>query len=166
MDLKKASLIGLLSLTSLANPAVAASFILNDGMQFEGEVVQGTSNSVIIQTGGGSLIPLPYNKIATVRLEVDGGKAILGGLLSWNAGAYTLRVGERIVGVHNGRITSVVGSADDQPEEPVILDSGSSGSGGAVPAAEAPAHAPVAPSPPADDPAPSAGPTTRPQPTM
>lgn len=123
MDMKRIGLVCLVLLVNLPPPADAASFVLNDGMYFEGEVIQGTGNSIIIKSESGSLIPLAYNKIATVSLLVDGNRAIEGSLLSWENGVYILRAGERIIGVQDGSIISATGPAED-PDEPVILDSG------------------------------------------
>jgi hypothetical protein len=102
-------------------------------MEFEGQDVQGTHNSIMIQTEGGSLIHLPFNKIATIRIVVEGGKAVEGGFLSWSAGAYTLKVDQWIVAVQDGRITTMTEST---PPGPVIQKSASDVGVGGPPESE------------------------------
>ena len=165
MDVK-IGLICVLCMAGFIGAVRAESFALNDGMEFEGQIIQGTANSVIIRSDSGSLIPLAYNKIATVRVTVDGGEVIEGGLLSWNAGVYTLRVGERIVGVQNGRIASVLGPTI-QPIEPAFSDTGIGGAPEPSPTpAPVPPAEPAAPPAVVETPPPPVQSTARPRPTM
>jgi hypothetical protein len=109
-----------------ASQGRADTFMLSNGQQFEGVVVQGNHNSVIVKNAAsGSLIPLPLSLISSVRIVADDGATVIEGeLLSWGAdGLHVLRVDQqRLVEVRGGQVVSVTGPT---PEPTRVVPSSS-----------------------------------------
>ena len=129
--------------------ADAATLVLGNGQELEGTVVDATRNTIVVRPDLGGMRQIGLTEIREVRVEVDGGRPVIGRLISWADGVYEIQAGNELVWVSgDGRMLGA--EAIPEPSDvPAAVP--------AVPQEAAPA-APSQPAPPAPESEPSAAP--------
>jgi hypothetical protein len=140
---------------ALSLPAAASTIIVTvDGDEDRGEVLTSNVNTLIIKRDETGYMTVPVGDIERVRLEIEGASPVEGRFLDWRDGRWTIRVGDRLLSVEGGRITSDTSLTTVRPSvaeqtpvetEPVIPPAG----GPNLPDPSPPAAAPARPSEPA-----------------
>jgi hypothetical protein len=135
---------GLVWSLAVASPALGATLVLGDGEELDGTIIDATRNTVIVRPELGGMRQIGLTDIREVRVDVDGGRPVIGRLISWADGVYEVQAGNELIWVTgDGRMLGA--EAVPAPSEvPAAIP--------AVPDTTAPQEvAPAAPSPPAPE---------------
>lgn len=135
---------GLVWSLAVASPALGATLVLGDGEELDGTIVDATRNTVVVRPELGGMRQIGLTDIREVRIDVDGGRPVIGQLISWADGVYEVQAGNELIWVTgDGRMLGA--EAVPAPSEvPAAIP--------AVPDTTAPQEvAPAAPSPPAPE---------------
>jgi hypothetical protein len=92
---------------AVADTSEAESFILNDGSEISGEVIQGFSQSIMVRSVSGTVVPLTLDSIQLVRIDLANDEQIHGQLLSWKNDVFLIEVNDQIMRVAEGKIDRV-----------------------------------------------------------
>lgn len=141
----------------VASPALGATLVLGTGEELDGTIVDATRNTVIVRPELGGMRQIGLTDILEVRIDVDGGRPVIGRLISWADGVYEVQAGNELIWVTgDGRMlgAEAVPAPSEVPAAiPAVPDP-------ATPQEVAPAT-PAAPSPPAPETEPPAAPTDK-----
>ena len=92
---------------ALAGPVAASTTIVTvGGEEYHGEVLTSNLNTLTIKQDETGYQIVPLREIDRVRLEIEGAEPVEGRFLDWRNGRWTIRVGDRLLSVESGRITS------------------------------------------------------------
>lgn len=88
-------------------PALAATFVLDDGSSIEGTIVAGTRNTVTIRPTRGGIRQLPVSRLERVEVATADGRTVLvGRYRGWEDGRSALEVGADLVWLEDDRVVA------------------------------------------------------------
>jgi hypothetical protein len=95
-----AAVVGLAGAAALlAGSAAAELFVLDDGTELEGRMLDATRNTYTIWREGGGPMQAPRDRVRKVRIATDGAAAIEGELVDWADGVYQIVTGDKQLAV-------------------------------------------------------------------
>lgn len=142
-------------------PALAATFVLDDGSRVAGTIVQATRNTVTIRPAVGGLRQIPVGRLERVEVTTADGQTLLGRYRGWADGRSMIAVGAEMLSLENDRVverrplTTPAIAAASMPDAPDAAASVPDAPDAAVPVARA--AAPRPPDPAAGSGGPAAG---------
>jgi hypothetical protein len=104
------------ALCLFATAVAGATFVLENGDNFEGEVIHATRNTFMVREAIGSIRQIAHGEVERVDITTRDGEVVSGVLLAWGDGVYEIEADGRQIRVDDGRI---VGQAE--PEVPVLV---------------------------------------------
>jgi Calx-beta domain len=106
-------------------PAMAETFVLDDGETIAGEIVQATRNTITIRRTGGGMRQLPLARLERVEVTTADGRRLQGRYRGWQAGRSGIEVGTEVLWLEGGRVveraplgSAPAGTATARPAPP------------------------------------------------